>query len=299
MRTILSRLKKTVATALKAPIMKMGLPLNVQAWAIHRLPLDYWGKSVAYQQCLADRIVEHAGAVVQAGPFAGMKYISDAEEGCVIPKLLGCYEEELAAVVEGFIRTGCDRVVDVGCASGYYVAGFATKLPKAEVFAFDTDENARNRCSQVIARNNLGSQVNLAGLCAPADLESLIKGRTLLVIDCEGSEFDLLDPNKVPALSRCDMIVEIHDFINPKITEALRTRFKDSHSIERIVAKKREPKLDVYPGLKVLPEKHWPAALDERRPVVMDWLIFYSKESGTQSPGERERAASSADREVI
>jgi hypothetical protein len=270
---------KATASAIKRVVVKMGLPLNLQAGIIRRLPLDWWAKSVAYQQCLADRIVAHSGAVVQAGPFKGMAYIDDAIEGCIVPKFLGCYEEELTPVIEEFVQAGYDRVIDVGCASGYFVSGLSRRLPLAETFAFDTDDPARNRCAQVVALNKLEQRVQLGGLCSNANLQSLIQGRTLLVIDCEGAEFDLLDPATVPALAQCDMIIEVHDFIDPRISPALYARFSESHSIEKISSRTRTPSAESYPGLKVLPEKHWPEALSERRPVVMDWLILRTRQT--------------------
>ena len=62
-------------------------------------------------------------------------------------------------------------------------------------------------------------------------------------------------------------------------TEAVRLleRFKESHSIERLASRERQPDANKYPGLKVLPAEHWPAALDERRPTVQEWLVMRSK----------------------
>jgi precorrin-6B methylase 2 len=250
----------------------------------HLLPMDAWPKSLAYQQCLADRVLAAHGAVVQGGPFKGMICIRDAEEGCLVPKLLGCYEEELAPTAESLIQTGYDRVLDVGCASGFWLTGFALRMPQAEVFGFDVDEKALARCSELLALNNVQSRVRLPGLCAPADFENLIKGRTLVFVDCDGPEYELLDPQLAPALRRADIIVECHDFINPKITPTLLERFKASHSIERISSRIREPSAERYPGLKALPREHWVEALAERRPCVQEWLVMRSKVTASAQP---------------
>jgi precorrin-6B methylase 2 len=210
--------------------------------------------------------------------------IRDAEEGCLVPKLLGCYEEELAPTAESLIQTGYDRVLDVGCASGFWLTGFALRMPQAEVFGFDVDEKALARCSELLALNNVQSRVRLPGLCAPADFENLIKGRTLVFVDCDGPEYELLDPQLAPALRRADIIVECHDFINPKITPTLLERFKASHSIERISSRIREPSAERYPGLKALPREHWVEALAERRPCVQEWLVMRSKVTASAQP---------------
>jgi hypothetical protein len=255
----------------------MPLPLPIQKMAIDVIPLGRWGKSAAYQQCLANRIIAIRGAVVQGGPFKGMRYISTADDGCLVPKLLGCYEEELTPTIEEFISKGYTRVVDVGCASGYFLVGLAFRQPGADAFGFDTDEGARARCAENIALNKLEKRITLGGFCTPENLDKLIQGRTLLIIDCEGGEFDVLNPQACPSLSRCDMIVELHDFINNKITGTLRDRFRDSHSIEIIKTRDRKPDPESYPSLDALPKEHWSEALTERRPCPMEWMILRSR----------------------
>jgi SAM-dependent methyltransferase len=281
MRKLLAKIKRALAGFMKSVIVGSPLPLGVQAWAIKRfLPMDAWPKSLAYQQCLADRVLAAHGAVVQGGPFKGMICIRDAEEGCLVPKLLGCYEEELASTVESLISSGYDRVLDVGCASGYWLTGFALRLPRAELYGFDVDAPALARCSEMLALNQVQSRVKLPGLCTPADFEKLITGRTLVFVDCDGPEYELLDPNLAPALRQADVLVECHDFINPKITPTLLERFKASHTIERISSRTREASAERYPGLKSLPREHWVEALAERRPCVQEWLVMCSKLTG-------------------
>jgi hypothetical protein len=266
-----------VASGVASSITRLPLPLPIQKLAINAMPVGFWTKSQAYQQCLANRIIARYGAVVQGGPFKGLKYISAAEDGCLVPKLLGCYEEELSGEIERFISKGYDRVIDVGCASGYFLTGLAYRQPKAEAYGFDTDEPARSRCAQNIAFNGLGDRVKLGGFCTPEHLNSLIVGRTLIIVDCEGGEFEVLNPAACPNLANTDVIVELHDFINDKITGALTERFRNSHAIEIIKTRDRKPDVKVYPGLDALPQSDWSEALSERRPCLMEWMILRSR----------------------
>src|SRR5688500_16287684 len=243
-----------VASGVTGSITRLPLPLPIQKLAIYAMPVGFLTKSQAYQQCVDNRIIARYGAVVQGGPFKGLKYISTAEDGCLVPKLLGCYEEELSGEIERFIAKGYDRVVDVGCASGYFLTGLAYRQPKADAYGFDTDEPARNRCAENIALNRLGERVKLGGFCTPEHLNTLIVGRTLLIVDCEGGEFEVLNPAACPNLARTDVIVELHDFINDKITGALTERFRDSHGIEIIKTRERKPDLKQYPCLDALPQ---------------------------------------------
>jgi hypothetical protein len=280
MRTVLGRLKKQVGAVMARSITAAPVPLALQSWAIRRLlPLDPWPKSLVYQQCLANRVLDARGAVAQAGLFAGMNCLRDAQEGCLVPKLLGCYEEELTSAAESFIRTGYDRIVDVGCASGYWLTGLALKMPKAEAYGFDIDPVARERCAEMARLNRVDGRVKLFGKCTLQDLQALIQGRTLLFVDCDGPEYELLDPEAAPALRHADIVVECHDFIDPRITPTLLSRFEQSHRIERISSVPRQPSTERYPGLSVLPREHWDAALDERRPCVQDWLVMRRRDA--------------------
>ena len=277
-RRALRAVKRAVAGFVKRLIVALPVPLSLQVWAIERLlPMDPWPKSLVYQQCLADRVLKSHGAVAQGGPFRGMVCIRNADEGCLVPKLLGSYEEELARVAERVINNGYDRIIDVGCASGYWLTGFAMRMPWCEVFGFDTDKEALARCAELNALNGVASRVTLLGGCTTGELDRLIRDRTLVFMDCDGPEIELLDPQRVPALSRADIIVECHDYLNPGITPTLVNRFNHSHSIERISSEARQPSVERYPGLNALPPEHWAEALAERRPSVQHWLIMRAK----------------------
>jgi predicted O-methyltransferase YrrM len=281
-RRALRAVRRAVAEFLKTLIVVLPVPLSLQVWAIKRLlPMDPWPRSLVYQQCLADRVLKSHGAAAQGGPFKGMTCIRDADEGCLVPKLLGCYEEELASVAERVITRSYDRVIDVGCASGYWLTGFAMRMPQSQVFGFEIDEEALARCSALTTLNGVQSRVTLLGRCTTADLDRLIQGRTLVFMDCDGPEIDLLDPRLAPALSRADIIVECHDYLNPGITPTLEQRFNDSHSIERITSEIRQPRVERYPGLDALPPEHWAEALAERRPCTQHWLIMRAKTHAT------------------
>ncbi len=206
-----------------------------------------------------------------------MVCLEDAEEGCLVPKLLGCYEEELSGTIERLIADGYDRVIDVGCASGYWLTGLALRLPTATLVGFELDDDARARCEAMVVQNRVDTRVQLRGECTVRELETTIEGRTLVFMDCDGPEFELLDPTQAPALKQADILVETHDYLNPVITATLIERFEPTHKIESISSREREPSAQRYPGLAALPPVHWAEALAERRPCVQEWLIMQSR----------------------
>lgn len=201
------------------------------------------------QQSLANRrlrrvsvmIEEKCGLVVQSGPFAGMAYISEAVCSSLVPKLLGSYEAELHSVLAEILTREYETVIDVGCAEGYYAVGLAMGLPHARVYAFDIDARARALCASLAETNNVAGQVIVAGECDHEKLNGLIRGRTLIVCDCEGCELQLLDPSLAPELVKSDLLVELHDMIVPNITPTLLSRFNETHEITLIDAEERDP----------------------------------------------------------
>ena len=99
----------------------------------------------------------------------------------------------------------------------------------------------------------------------------------LLICDVEGCEDGLLDPALTP--SRADILVELHDFIVPGVSETLRARFESSHLIQLIHQQPRSR--DEFPWRTVvttlLPRSYQDWAVSEWRPVPMSWLYMRSK----------------------
>jgi hypothetical protein len=180
---------------------------------------------------LQNTLLREYGPQVLSGPFQGMTFVRNVAEGCCVPKLLGCYEEELHPHVEDAISAGYEQIVNIGVAEGYYAVGLARRVPSARVDAFDIDENAQRTCAEVARLNGVGERLHVSGLFRGEDFAKYQGKRTLLVCDIEGAEKDLLDPERYPALRDMDLIVELHDCIHPKLSTTVPARFAKSHAI--------------------------------------------------------------------
>lgn len=217
---------------------------------------------------------------VSSGPFKGMAYVSRAWWSEYFPKLLGTYEKELVPLIEGICNRAPATIVDVGAAEGYYAIGLARRLPAARVFAFEGCEQGRDLFRRLAALNGLDGRIDLRGFCTTDELSALLRGTGLdtavLLCDCEGYEAILLDPLRVPELSRVEMVVEVHDFLIGGLGDVLRTRFERTHEIRLIREQPRELADFPYPHLIRARRMHGPAlaALDERRAPGSYWLHF-------------------------
>jgi hypothetical protein len=96
----------------------------------------------------------------------------------------------------------------------------------------------------------------------------------VVICDVEGYEEKLLDPQRVPALARAVLLVELHDFIIPGITDELKKRFGATHKIKHIWQQPRSRSQFPWrtPGTRLLPKAYLDWSVSEWRPVPMAWL---------------------------
>jgi hypothetical protein len=184
--------------------------------------------------------------IVKSGPFKGMIFHSQAAEGCYIPKLLGCYEEELHPLVEMFSqKKRYEQIINVGCAEGYYAVGLARCMPDTKVLAFDINPKAQVSCKQLAELNQVSEQIVVGGRVSQSDWPSLLNGRkghTLILSDCEGAEYELLDPQQCPALLQADLLIELHQMDSkPQLAETLLNQYRNTHHIQIIGHGSRNP----------------------------------------------------------
>ena len=176
--------------------------------------------------------LQATGGAVASGPFAGMKFTVGAAEGCFLPKLLGCYEAELhqhwlALRRERRYRT----IIDIGAAEGYYAVGLARMFPEARVLARDTNATSHPMLRALAEMNGVADRVEVGGLFGHADFAPYADQPVLVLCDIEGAEKDLLDPAKAPALERFDIVVEVHEGMDPTLPSLLGGRFDRTHDI--------------------------------------------------------------------
>lgn len=225
---------------------------------------------------IAREMVEAHGTRVLHGPFAGMEYPRESllvRHGAV--KLLGCYEAELHPFVREIIGNasqfqGC---ADIGCAEGYYAVGLARAMEK-RVIAFDTEPREIAFCEEMARLNKVEKWVETRSWCDSAYLQTLAGARWFVLSDCEGFELQLFDEKTIPALAKCDLIIELHTKADANIETILSQRFQASHRVEVARAGKRAPNFE---ELKTLAEADRSKAVDEMRDNGNSWLLLRAK----------------------
>ena len=223
------------------------------------------------------------------GPFAGLRYVRALSAGStLLPKILGCYERELHPVIQRILGNDYSDIVDIGCAEGYYAVGFAMRMPRAIVHAFDTSPRARRLCLQLAERNDVVARMRLGERCDEAALLKLELGpRALLLSDCEGYEAELFTPRVAAHLARHDVLIEVHEQRDPELCQKLRSRFAATHEITIVESLDDRRKLRLYefPELAGYDTRTRLRIVREGRAGVMEWLYCASKVSRAAAVG--------------
>jgi len=215
------------------------------------------------------------------GPFKGLKYPSLDSVGSVIyPKLLGSYESELHQALNTILGEDYSEILDIGCAEGYYAIGMAKKYDNAKIYAFDIDENAQKLCLEMAILNDVSRKVEIKSEFTP-ELLGLFEftKKSLIICDCEGFESILFNTENIKNLKQCDLIIELHDFIDIEISGNLKELFSKTHNIESIfslddIHKAQNYKYQELSGLSLFDKNK---ILRERRPAIMEWIVCKPK----------------------
>ena len=210
---------------------------------------------------------------VQNGPFKGMIYDCENYWGNLYPKLLGSYESELHDIINRLVKVKFNNIINVGSAEGYYAIGFALKSNVDEIIAVDPFRNSKKEINSLIRKNKIKKKINFKFCLSSKRLSNWIKTKTLILMDCEGSEAGYLKITSSTNFHKAHILCEIHDFSDhPNIGSDLINRFNRTHQIQIIKQEKRQ--LDKYRTVGNLSENEMINLLDEDRPKNNYWIYF-------------------------
>ncbi len=205
------------------------------------------------------------GRTILDGPFRGMKYPTGVlQNRHAIPILFGSYELELHPIIEEVALKRYDRIIDIGCAEGYYAVGLARRT-EATIYAFDCEPRERHYCRRLARENGVSDRVRVLSWCSSRTLKHLAIGHCLIIADCEGYEIQLFSNDVVPALKNCDLIVELHEIPGTDIPNILMERFTSSHDARLIT---------FNPGSLGSVPHRWQKLAREFRPPGQQWIFL-------------------------
>ena len=230
----------------------------------------------------ADKFLSRSLATdrILSGPFRGMRYIRKSLGSVLLPKLLGTYEIELAPALQSYLSDKPQVFVNVGTAEGYFAAGLAWRCPGAKVIAFEADKAGHRMITRLADLNGLLDRIEIRGFCSQQELIGVLRNccPTLVIVDIEGGEAELLSSEVSKMLERSDLIVEIHPWIVSDIEAILTGRFRSTHRINIIHARGRRARdLPFGPIVNHVLGRWLVPKLNELRPEPMRWLHLVAK----------------------
>jgi SAM-dependent methyltransferase len=220
-------------------------------------------------------IYSETSGVVQSGPFVGMLLCDEQEwkDGNLSTKCLGCYEEELHPFVETQIarlaKMEHPKIIDLGCAEGYYAVGLGRCLPQSVIYGVDISKGSLAILRKAAALNGV------TNITLDAMIAEVMIAPDLVVCDVEGDEINYLKPDCFPDLVHSDIIVECHDCEEWHISKMLYERFVSTHDIIQVWEGARDP--NKFEFLRQRQSLHRWMAVCEGRPCTMNWLVMTAK----------------------
>lgn len=233
---------------------------------------------------LIKKLTQAKGLRVTAGPFAGLRCLPTEGGDGVIAKVCGTYELEIFPAIEDCIRRRPRLVANIGAAEGFYVAGFARRLPDARIVAYEAKAEWQARIRNLLRLNQVRQPVDIRGFCGKEEFRQLAEevaahGPALVFMDIEGGEWPLLLEGDLAQWGRTDFLVELHEPDSREPGEKLARKLEPTHEV--LIIEERERSLrDVHspfwrfalslPG-------GWADRLNEGRKYRMRWLCAKSK----------------------
>lgn len=223
---------------------------------------------------------------VSSGPFQGTRCQVTSSGDGVVAKLVGTYEYEIYPAFRSAIARRPSVVVDIGAAEGFYVSALARAVPGARVIAYEAKPEWQDRIKELAALNEVARRCEIRGFCDKEEFRRLLateQERLFVLMDIEGGEFSLLEPDIFPLLGGTELLVELHEPNGRASGDALASMLQQTHEVTLIWAhEKRSPKDIRSPGWRMAATMLPPirARLDEGRVYRMRWLHAVAKHGG-------------------
>lgn len=229
------------------------------------------------QDRVSIEVFDMCNGTVRYGPFRGLKLERDTWWGRLDlgSQCLGFYEREILNYIDCIQPGDFSTFIDIGAADGYYAIGMLKSRKIRKAICFEQSEKGREairknwQCNGSERVLEIFAEANPMTICAlpQADLSG-----SLVLVDIEGAEFDLLVEQSLKALKSCTIIIEIHNWIDDfpaRYAAFLRNAAK--HFVIEILAPVERFTTSI-PELRDFTDDNRLLLISERRPCLMRFL---------------------------
>lgn len=168
---------------------------------------------------ISREMFESFAGTVRHGPFTGLVLPDDPWWGSAdrASMLLGLYELEVLRLLTDATLHERRTFVDVGAADGYYAVGLLRTGRMDRAICFEASPDGQRTIQAMARRNGVADRLVVHG-CADSGFASVLPAdacaQSIVLVDIEGGEFDLLDPACLERLASAVVVVEIHHWVD-------------------------------------------------------------------------------------
>ena len=168
---------------------------------------------------LSNQVGAAFGSTVKYGPFKGLMLDEDTRwSGADRPSMIfGFYELEVLDLIDRVSKTKeFETFIDIGAADGYYGVGVLVRSLFKRSYCFEISDAGQEIIRKNADINGVSDRISIFGR-ATKEFYKLIQcahsSKSLVLVDIEGSEFDILDKELFRAFQKSIFIIELHEWV--------------------------------------------------------------------------------------
>jgi len=229
---------------------------------------------------LSNEIDQLFGSTVRYGPFkglrlSGLKWWGSTDRAGM---LLGLYEQEVLSVLANIQPQYRKTFIDLGAANGYYAVGVLASSLFEKTYCFEMSEKGREAIRSNAALNGVAERIRIFGTAATdfyLELPEDVVSNSVLMVDIEGAEFEILTPETFEKFSNSVVIIELHDHFyqdGAQRLSSLKTRIGARFEVMELTTRGRD--LSVFPELRRYGDTDRWLICSEGRKAQPHWYVL-------------------------
>ena len=169
------------------------------------------------QARISREIFEKCNGTVQRGLFKGLQLAPNPWWGGLDlgSQCLGYYEQEITELISSLPDQATKTFIDIGAADGYYAVGMLLSKKSKKCICFEASSVGQAAIRETWMLNGAPGDLEILSVANQPSILSLPElnsENTLILIDIEGGEFNLLTDDVINRLADSVLILEIHDW---------------------------------------------------------------------------------------
>ena len=244
------------------------------------LRMDKRGMAIAIgkkRKSLSSELSESMKHTVKYGAFKGLKFTSENWWGGSdrAGMLLGIYEKEILDSVMS-VPKKWNIFIDLGAADGYYSIGTLISGRFKKSYSFEISPKGQEVIKKNAILNNVSKKIEIFGEATINFYDQIPKkdlSQSVILIDIEGAEFNLLNKKVFENLKNSIIFIEIHEWFfkdGEKRLKQLMNDAKPFFKASELTTTSRD--LSIFPELSNLNDSERWLIASEGRGRLMTWI---------------------------